>query len=73
VAQISSATRLAEAKKAREILRARPAYANQINGHAMVDNPHHEAFQGILEAERPDAFSLTGPSTIFPITAPWRT
>jgi LmbE family N-acetylglucosaminyl deacetylase len=53
--QTSSATRLAEAKKACEILRARPAYANQINGHAIVDNPHYEAFQSILEAEHPDA------------------
>lgn len=53
--QTSSATRLAEAKRACEILKARPAYANQINGHAMVDNPHYEAFQRILEAERPDA------------------
>jgi LmbE family N-acetylglucosaminyl deacetylase len=54
-AQTSAATRIAEAKRACEILKARPAYANQINGHAMVDNPHYEAFQGILEAERPDA------------------
>jgi LmbE family N-acetylglucosaminyl deacetylase len=53
--QTSSATRLAEAKKACDILKARPAYANQINGHAIVDNPHYEAFQSILEAERPDA------------------
>jgi len=53
--QTSAATRMAEAKKACEILKARPAYANQINGHAIVDNAHYEAFQKILEAESPDA------------------
>lgn len=53
--QTSSAVRLAEAKKACEILKARPAYANQINGHAIVDNAHYEAFQKIIEAENPDA------------------
>lgn len=53
--QTSSAVRIAEAKKACEILKARPAYANQINGHAIVDNPHYEAFQKIIEAENPDA------------------
>ena len=53
--QTSSATRIAEAKKACEILKARPAYANQINGHAIVDNQHYLEFQGILEKENPDA------------------
>jgi N-acetylglucosamine malate deacetylase 1 len=53
--QISAETRLAEAKKACEILKARPVYANQTNGHAIVDNPHYEAFQEILKSETPDA------------------
>jgi LmbE family N-acetylglucosaminyl deacetylase len=53
--QISAATRIAEAKKACEILKTRPAYANQINGHAIVDNEHYQTFQRILEAENPDA------------------
>jgi N-acetylglucosamine malate deacetylase 1 len=53
--QISSAVRIAEAKKACEILKARPAYANQINGQAIVDNDHYRAFQNILEAEKADA------------------
>lgn len=53
--QTSSATRIAEAKKACEILQARPAYANQINGHAIVDNQHYQEFQGIIEKENPDA------------------
>jgi N-acetylglucosamine malate deacetylase 1 len=53
--QTSAVTRMAEAKKACEILKARPAYANQINGNAVVDNEHYKAFQRILEAENPDA------------------
>jgi N-acetylglucosamine malate deacetylase 1 len=53
--QISAAVRIAEAKKACEILKARPVYANQINGHAIVDNAHYQAFQSLIEAEKPDA------------------
>jgi LmbE family N-acetylglucosaminyl deacetylase len=53
--QISAATRIVEAKKACEILRARPAYANQVNGHAVVDNDHYHSFQTIIETENPDA------------------
>jgi LmbE family N-acetylglucosaminyl deacetylase len=51
----SAAVRIAEARKACEILKARPAYANQINGHAIVDNAHYQAFQSIIETENPDA------------------
>jgi N-acetylglucosamine malate deacetylase 1 len=53
--QTSAATRIAEAKKACEILKARPAWADQVNGHAVVDNSHYAAFQKILELESPDA------------------
>jgi LmbE family N-acetylglucosaminyl deacetylase len=53
--QISAETRITEAKKACEILKARPAYANQVNGHAVVDNDHYHSFQAIIEAENPDA------------------
>lgn len=53
--EISAAVRIAEAKKSCEILKARPVYANQINGHAIVDNAHYLAFQNILEGENPDA------------------
>jgi N-acetylglucosamine malate deacetylase 1 len=51
----SSEARIAEAKKACEILHARPLYANQQNGHAIVDNDHYEAFAKIISAEKPDA------------------
>ena len=41
----SAATRIAEAKKACELLQARPAYAGQVNGHAVVDNGHSRSTQ----------------------------
>ena len=50
-----SAARIAEARKACEILKARPAYAGQINGHAVLDNDHYEAYQKIFDVEKPDA------------------
>jgi N-acetylglucosamine malate deacetylase 1 len=46
--------RMAEAGKACEILKARPAYAGQVNGHAILDAAHFDQFRKILEAERPD-------------------
>jgi LmbE family N-acetylglucosaminyl deacetylase len=48
------AVRIAEAKKACAILKARPLYANQQNGHAVVDNAHYEDYAKILGAEKPD-------------------
>lgn len=49
-----SSTRIAEAKKACEILKARPAYAGQENGHAVVDNAHYEGYAKLIDAENPD-------------------
>jgi len=48
------AVRIAEAKKACAILKARPLYANQQNGHAVVDNAHYEDYAKVLGAEKPD-------------------
>jgi N-acetylglucosamine malate deacetylase 1 len=48
-------SRVAEAKKACEILKARPLYAGQFNSQAVVDAPHYETFRKILETEQPDA------------------
>jgi LmbE family N-acetylglucosaminyl deacetylase len=48
-------TRIAEAARACEILGARPLYAGQVDGDAVVDAAHYAAFRKILEAERPDA------------------
>jgi LmbE family N-acetylglucosaminyl deacetylase len=53
--ETSAAVRIAEAKKACEILKARPAYAGQANGHAIVDGAHYDAFEKIIAAENPDA------------------
>jgi LmbE family N-acetylglucosaminyl deacetylase len=46
--------RVAEAKRACEILKARPLYAGQCDGHAVVDREHYEAFRSLLAAEHPD-------------------
>jgi LmbE family N-acetylglucosaminyl deacetylase len=50
-----STIRLAEAKKACEILKARAAYAGQVNSRAVVDNAHYDEFQKLINAEKPDA------------------
>jgi LmbE family N-acetylglucosaminyl deacetylase len=46
--------RVIEASRACEILKARPAYAGQIDGQAVVDPGHYEAFRGLLQAENPN-------------------
>jgi N-acetylglucosamine malate deacetylase 1 len=46
--------RVAEAKRACELLKAQPLYAAQQNGRAIVDQAHYAAFWKILEAQRPD-------------------
>lgn len=53
--ETSAPVRIAEAKKACEILKARPAYAGQANGHAIIDGPHYDAFEKIVSSENPDA------------------
>lgn len=47
--------RTAEATKACGILKARPAYAGQTNGHAVVDPTHYDDCQKLIAAENPDA------------------
>jgi LmbE family N-acetylglucosaminyl deacetylase len=47
-------TRLAEAKKACEILKTKRAYAGQQNGHAILDNAHYDDYRKLLMAENPD-------------------
>jgi LmbE family N-acetylglucosaminyl deacetylase len=48
-------SRVAEAAKACEILKARPLYAGQFNSQAVVDKTHYDSFRKVLETERPDA------------------
>jgi LmbE family N-acetylglucosaminyl deacetylase len=45
---------VAEAAKACEILKARPAFAGQFNSRSVVDASHYAAFQKIIEDEKPD-------------------
>jgi N-acetylglucosamine malate deacetylase 1 len=45
--------RVAEAGKACEILKARAAFAGQVDGKAIVDGAHYEQFHQLLEAEQP--------------------
>jgi N-acetylglucosamine malate deacetylase 1 len=49
-----AAVRLAEAKKAAEILKARAVYADQVNGQAILDPGHFDVFRRLLEREQPD-------------------
>ena len=49
-----AATRVTEASKACQILKARPAYAGQANGLAVLDSSRFDEYRKILEAERPD-------------------
>ena len=46
--------RVSEATKACEILKARPAFAGQVDGKAIVDAAHYEQFHRLLEAEQPN-------------------
>jgi len=50
----SAAVRTAEATKACELLKARPVFAGQIDGKAIVDQAHYEAFHKLLAAEQPN-------------------
>ena len=47
--------RTAEAEKACAVLKARSAFADQIDGRAIVDPAHYESFARALYAEAPDA------------------
>jgi N-acetylglucosamine malate deacetylase 1 len=57
----SAPIRIAEAQKACELLKARPAYAGQLNGHAVVDNAHYEEYAKLIDVEKPDAIFTQWP------------
>lgn len=46
--------RVAEARKACEILKANPVFADQIDGKAIVDPTHYEQFHRLLDSQQPD-------------------
>jgi N-acetylglucosamine malate deacetylase 1 len=56
-----AALRTAEAAKACQILKARSAFAGQLDGKSIVDAAHYEEFRKILEAERPDVLFTQWP------------
>ena len=49
-----AAIRTAEAQNACKILKARAAFADQIDGQAVIDATHHDSFARLLAAEKPD-------------------
>jgi LmbE family N-acetylglucosaminyl deacetylase len=52
--QDAAAIRTAESLKACAILKARPVFAGQIDGHTEVNQARYDEFRKILEAEKPD-------------------
>ncbi|MGI8959685.1 MAG: PIG-L deacetylase family protein [Bryobacteraceae bacterium] len=56
-----AALRTIEAAKACQILKARSAYAGQLDGKSVIDAAHYEEFRKILEAERPDVLFTQWP------------
>jgi N-acetylglucosamine malate deacetylase 1 len=52
--KLKDGLRIAEAAKACEILKTRPRFVGQVDGDAVVDRGHYEAFRRLLEPERPD-------------------
>ena len=53
--------RTGEAAKACQILKARSAFAGQVDGKSVVDAAHYEEFRKIIEAERPDVLFTQWP------------
>jgi LmbE family N-acetylglucosaminyl deacetylase len=52
--RLGSGVRVPEAEKACTILKARPMFAGQCDGDAMVDATHYASFLQLLQAEKPD-------------------
>lgn len=53
--------RVAEAAKACEILKARPIFAGQVDGRAIVDTAHYETFREIVAREKPNVLFTQWP------------
>lgn len=53
--------RVVEAKSACEILKARPLFAGQVDGKAVVDQVQYEKFHQLLRAEQPDVVFIHWP------------
>lgn len=57
----STLPRVEEARRACEILKARPLFAGQCDGHAIVDADHYRQFRGLIEAAHPDVLFTQWP------------
>jgi LmbE family N-acetylglucosaminyl deacetylase len=53
--------RSAEAAKACELLKAKPLFADQIDGQSIVDKAHYDSFARMIEGERPDVLFTQWP------------
>jgi N-acetylglucosamine malate deacetylase 1 len=53
--------RSAEAAKACELLKAKPLFADQIDGQSIVDKSHYDTFARMIEGERPDVLFTQWP------------
>ena len=56
-----SRVREAEAKTACTILKAKPVFAGQCDGHAIVDERHYDDFRSLIDQLRPDALFTQWP------------
>lgn len=53
-ADAAANVRVGEAGRACEILKARPLFVGQCDGHAIVDPSHYREFRDLIDRERPD-------------------
>ena len=60
-ANACSAIRVAEARRACEILKAQPRFADQVDGEASVDSGYYDQFRRLLESERPNVLFTQWP------------
>ena len=59
--QQAATIRTGEAEKACQLLGAKPLFADQIDGQAIVDKAHYDSFARILMAEKPDVLFTQWP------------
>ena len=68
----AAAIRTAECLEACKILKARPAFAGQIDGSTEINSTRYDAMRKILQEEEPTSSWRIGPSTPIATTAPRR-
>jgi LmbE family N-acetylglucosaminyl deacetylase len=58
---VTAEQRMPEARKACEILKARPIWTDQKTGYPVIDHPHYEEWAKIIEAEKADVLFTQWP------------